>query len=267
MLNRILKFMHKPSSERSTQIKRKLRQFLLLPFALGCSYLRNIYIAYMPDSYATFGNTTVFDNLFKSFIKKNKLKNSGDIPRLWSFILNVQKIMDENIEGDFAELGVWRGNTASILAKFALDNNRKVYLFDTFDGFDQSDLKGIDTNKKVLFQNTSIRLVSAIIGNASEVCEFVVGKFPSSIKNKHKQIKYSIVSLDCDLYAPMKAGLQFFYPLMPKGSLFLLHDYSSLWWEGTKKAVDEFCQETGEHVILLPDKSGSALLRKSLRDY
>ena len=160
MLNRISKFIHKSSSERSTQIKRKLRQFLLLPFALGCSYLRNIYIAYMPDSYATFGNTTVFDNLFKSFIKKNKLKNSGDIPRLWSFILNVQKIMDENIEGDFAELGVWRGNTASILAKFALDNNRKVFLFDTFDGFDQSDLKGIDTNKKVLFQNTSILRIS-----------------------------------------------------------------------------------------------------------
>ena len=114
MLNRILKFIHKSPSEQSTQIKRKLQQFLLLPFALGFSYLRNIYIAYMPDSYATFGNTAVFDNLFKSFIKKNKLKNSGDIPRLWSFILNVQKLMDENIEGNFAELGVWRGNTASI---------------------------------------------------------------------------------------------------------------------------------------------------------
>jgi hypothetical protein len=42
-----------------------------------------------------------------------------------------------------------------------------------------------------------------------------------------------------------------------------LHDYSSLYWDGAKLAVDEFCAENGELIILMPDKSGSAFLRRS----
>jgi O-methyltransferase len=60
----------------------------------------------------------------------------------------------------------------------------------------------------------------------------------------------------------MKAGLDFFYPRMPRGGLFLLHDYSSLCWPGAKQAVDEFCRATGENLLLMPDKSGSAFIRK-----
>jgi hypothetical protein len=50
---------------------------------------------------------------------------------------------------------------------------------------------------------------------------------------------------------------------MPCGALFLLHEYSSLYWAGSKKAIDEFCEENQEYVILMPDKSGSAFIRKS----
>jgi hypothetical protein len=60
----------------------------------------------------------------------------------------------------------------------------------------------------------------------------------------------------------MKAGLEFFYPRMARGGLLLLHDYSSLHWEGARQAVDEFCAANGEFPILLPDKSGSALIRR-----
>ena len=72
-----------------------------------------------------------------------------------------------------------------------------------------------------------------------------------------------MVSLDCDLYAPTKAGLEFFYPLMEKHGIFLLHDYSSLHWEGSKRAIDEFCELNNEKLILIPDKSGSAFFRKN----
>ncbi len=50
---------------------------------------------------------------------------------------------------------------------------------------------------------------------------------------------------------------------MSKGGLLLLHDYSSLYWNGSKKAIDEFCKVNREYVILMPDKSGSAFIRKS----
>ena len=58
-------------------------------------------------------------------------------------------------------------------------------------------------------------------------------------------------------------SLEFFYPRMPQGGIMFLHDYSSLYWHGAKLAVDEFCAETGEFIVLMPDKSGSAFLRRS----
>ena len=223
----------------------------------------NVFSAYQPDSYALFNAHAEFDALFENFTRYNRLNNAGDVPRLWSFILNCKQVVAEGVAGDFAELGVWRGNMAAVLAHFAARNGRRVFLFDTFAGFDVNDLKGVDAAQRMQFQDTSIDLVKEVIGADAAVCDFVKGRFPFSLADAHKAAQYAVVSLDCDLYEPMKAGLEFFYPRMNRGGLFLLHDYSSLHWPGAKLAVDEFCKASGEFAVLMPDKSGSALLRKS----
>ena len=230
---------------------------------LGLSILGPFYTAYHPDSYYAFKAYPEFDELFVRFTQHNKVNNGGDIARLWSLIVNCKQILDEGIEGDFAELGVWRGNTAAVLAKFAASANRKVLLYDTFEGFKKTDLTGIDAEKEMAFNNTSIQLVKEVIGESDASCIYVPGFFPDTITEDHKARKYAVVNLDCDLYAPTKAGLAFFYERMPKGGIFFLHDYSSLHWNGSKLAIDEFCKEKQEYVILMPDKSGSAFFRKS----
>lgn len=232
-------------------------------FRIGFSYWGPFFTAYLPDSHIAFQAHPEFKTLQKRFSSKNKRNNGGDTARLWSFILNCKQVLSEGVEGDFAELGVWRGNTASILAHYASLHQRQLFLFDTYEGFSKEDLQGIDASKDTDFNNTSIELVKQVIGAAADCCHFVKGFFPDTITNDHRSRKYAIVSLDCDLYAPTKAGLEFFYDRMPKGGLFMLHDYSSLHWDGSKKAIDEFCKLTGEHVILMPDKSGSAFIRKT----
>ena len=249
-------------------LKKKVKYFikrsLTFFYKFGLfNFFDTSYIGYYPDSFSEFKAHQEFKILSKKFIKFNKRNNAGDISRLWAIILNVKQLLADEIEGNFAELGVWRGNTAAILAYYAKLSNKKVFLFDTFEGFSNKDLKDIDADKKIAFQNTNITLVKNVIGEDSEVCEFVKGYFPSSIKNKHRKEKFCLVSLDCDLYAPMKAGLEFFYPLMEKHGIFLLHDYSSLHWEGSKRAIDEFCEINNEKLSLIPDKSGSAFFRKN----
>gem|GEM_PF-585356 len=244
-------------------VRGTVKRFCALPFHFGKANLPWTFLAYQPDSHTYCSNHNEFHELFKSFKAHNKFNNSGDVTRLWSFILNIKQILAENIPGDFAELGVWRGNTASVLAHYASKANRNVYLFDTFEGFDAKELKGIDEGVRNRFTNTSLSMVKDVIGKPSEVCEFVQGHFPSTVSDDHKKKTFSIVSLDCDLYEPTKAGLEFFYPLMPRGGLLLLHDYSSMQWPGSKKAIDEFCIRNEEYVILMPDKSGSAFIRKS----
>jgi hypothetical protein len=45
--------------------------------------------------------------------------------------------------------------------------------------------------------------------------------------------------------------------------MLILHDYSSGTWDGATRAIDEFCRNAGESVSLWPDKSGTAMIRKS----
>jgi Macrocin-O-methyltransferase (TylF) len=170
---------------------------------------KKLYLQYHPDSYSLIKKYPEFNLLFERFIQQNKKNNLGDINRLWSFIININQILEEKIEGDFAEVGVWRGNTAAVLAYYAVIGKRKVFLFDTFTGFDKRDLKGLDNTKPVEFSDTSVSFVKNVIGENSEVCEFIEGYFPESLNNSHQR-RYSIVSLDCDLYEPTKAGLDFF---------------------------------------------------------
>jgi O-methyltransferase len=60
----------------------------------------------------------------------------------------------------------------------------------------------------------------------------------------------------------MKAGLEVFYDRMSPGGIFILHDYSSGWWEGAKRAVDEFLADKPERLILMPDACGTAVFRR-----
>lgn len=240
-----------------------LRQIQFAFIKYGFSNYRNIFIQYQPDSKVYFNQHTEFDSLFSKFTAENQKNNGGDIARLWSLMLNLKQLQEECIEGDFAELGVWRGNTAAVLAHYANQQNRQFYLFDTFEGFNANDLKGVDSKHAPgAFQNTSINLVSATVGYP-ECCHIVQGYFPGSLRPEHADKSYAAVSLDCDLYEPMKAGLEFFYPRMSKGGIFFLHDYSSRFWPGSKKAIDEFCNAHGIYVVLMPDKSGSAFFRKN----
>jgi hypothetical protein len=261
-LVKIKGFFKKGTPEQKISNRLHKQEILGLRFKMGTNGSGPFYTAYHPDSYYAFRAYPEFDDLYKKFTVQNAVNNGGDIPRLWSLILNCNQVLEEGIEGDFAELGVWRGNASAVLAHYAASAGRTMLLFDTFQGFSKTDLTGIDAEKEIAFDNTSITMVKKAVGNDNN-CIYVKGFFPGTITDDHRERKYAVISLDCDLYAPTKAGLEFFYQRMPKGGIFFLHDYSSRHWNGSKLAIDEFCKETEEHIILMPDKSGSAFLRKS----
>jgi hypothetical protein len=214
--------------------------------------------AYYPDGLRTFPDLT---GLYRRWIRGNKTNNNGDAARFMALMLNVRQLEAEGIEGDFAELGVWKGNSAAILAHYAAQSGRRLFLFDTFSGFDQRDLEGVDEGHNRDFSDTSIEFVRETVGHP-EVTTYLQGFFPDTVTDEVRERQFALVHIDCDLYQPMKAALAFFYPRMPRGGMLLLHDYSSGSWGGATRAVDEFYQATGEHISLWPDKSGTAMIRK-----
>ena len=108
---------------------------------------------------------------------------------------------------------MWRGNTAQIFAYYAQKYSRKCILFDTFEGFDQRDLFGEDSDFSTSqFSDTSISIVRDVIGqDLLKNCTLVPGYFPEFFTKEMLERRFAVVSLDADLYAPIKAGLEIFF--------------------------------------------------------
>lgn len=70
--------------------------------------------------------------------RKEYIYNTNDNFRLSSLELVANEIYKNNIKGNVAELGVFRGDFAKFINLSFPD--RKLYLFDTFEGFDEKDI-------------------------------------------------------------------------------------------------------------------------------
>lgn len=197
---------------------------------------------------------------FRLFTAGNEKNNAGDIHRFYSIIFNLEQLKKNGVPGDFAELGVYKGNTAAILANYAKELGRRLFLLDTFAGFHSGDIQ--KQKHSGYFSDTDINSVKKLVGH-DDICTYLMGRFPESITKELAARKFCFVSLDCDLYKPMKAGLEFFYPRLEPGGFLFIHDYFSPYWKDEcARALDEFCLREGKNPVLLPDKSGTAVLQK-----
>lgn len=168
------------------------------------------------------------------------------------------------IGGDVAELGVFRGDFTVVLQREF--PNRCLYLYDTFSGFSNSDISS-DTsiNNKVgennKFKDTSASFVLNRLPNDSNVI-INEGLFPETFDENIG--KFCFVSIDFNLYSPVKSALELFYSHVSEGGYILVSDYNAPFYSGTHRAVDEFCEEY--HLVPIPiaDFYGSVLIQKRI---
>jgi O-methyltransferase len=187
---------------------------------------------------------------------RNRIEELADDVRYASLALAIERLKTEGIEGSFAELGVYQGQTSRFLHGLAPD--RRLYLFDTFAGFPKEDAQAGDDGR---FRDTSQEAVARFIGDLQNVI-FRVGFFPATAAGLEDE-QFALVMLDCDLYQSALAGLRFFYPRLVPGGYFFMHDYNSTESDhGIMRAVSEFLTDKPELVFEIPDQWGSAAFRK-----
>ena len=161
-------------------------------------------------------------------------------------------IYSRGVLGCVAEAGVFQGEFASTINKYFPD--RKLYLFDTFEGFDKRDI--IFEKERQLSDaeagNLHITSETLVLHKMEypEKCIIRKGYFPESAHGIHEEFCY--VNLDMDLYKPTLEGLRFFYPLMTTGGIITIHDYFSKGYEGVNVALLEFLDEVGENMVPFP---------------
>jgi len=187
-----------------------------------------------------------------------------DYARLTTVELLARQIKEKNIQGAVAELGVYKGDFSKFLSE--IFTSREIYLFDTFEGFDDLDLKveyefGYSKAKKERFLDTNENLVREKVLDSNRL-KIIKGYFPKSIQSL-EDTTYSFVSIDVDLYQPTIAGLTYFYERLAPGGFIIVHDYNLEYYSGVKKAVDEFALLQKVSLIPVCDFNGSIVIGKA----
>lgn len=211
----------------------------------------------------------------------NKNLTMIGVERMFSNMFLVKNIINNEIEGDFVECGVWKGGS-TLLVKLLFDEyniNKKVWLFDTFEGmtkpneFDfhiknSSQAIGKYLKKKnngyVDWCYSSLDEVKnnfKVAGVNLDNCMFIKGDVIETIPMEENNIKnISFLRLDTDWYDSTKCELDYLYPKITEKGFLAVDDYGH--WNGSRKAVDEYYKQNQVKPFVHPiDYSGRIFIK------
>lgn len=176
----------------------------------------------------------------------------------------IESVVQNNVEGDFIETGVWRGG-ACIFAKSLfniLDPKRTVWVADSFEGLPKPNtaLYPADAGDD-LYSLEQLRIsVEQVQDNfkrfnlLDDKVKFLKGWFKDTLP-KAPIDKLSIIRLDGDMYESTMDGLVNLYHKLSPGGFIIIDDYGTI--PACKKAVHDFREKNGiTEEILNIDDSG-----------
>ncbi len=181
-----------------------------------------------------------------------------------ALVESVKYIVKNEIPGDFVECGVWRGGSLMAIIKTLINIktwDRIIIGFDTFEnGMTQAskfDVSVYGTNGKDVVQDwekeneyPSLEDVSNYLDSAGypkKNIKLIKGDIFRTLE-KEKIDSISLLRLDTDWYDTTKFELDFLYSKVSKGGVIIVDDYG--YWQGARKAVDEFITQNKLPVYL-----------------
>ena len=161
------------------------------------------------------------------------------------------------LEGDLAEVGVFKGGTALLISKLS-DGKKDVHLFDTFKGMPNTADSKVDIHVSGDFNDTSLAQVKQLLSNSSTAFLYP-GFFPETAQDLKNKV-FSFVHVDVDIYSSVLDCCNFFYPRLVLGGIILFDDYGFNSCPGVKQALQDFCSAQSLKELYLP--TGQAMLWK-----
>lgn len=183
---------------------------------------------------------------FPKYVRRQHITRFLALYELFSRVLHVK--------GSIIECGVWRGFGLMSWAKFSAvlePNNlmRRIYGFDTFEGFASVDTSKDRTDQQDLRAESFDELQELIelydrdrfLGHVEKV-RLVMGDAVETIPKFVVENPHLVVSLlfcDFDLYEPTRVALEHFVPRMPKGAIIAFDELDNARWPGETLALLE----------------------------
>jgi O-methyltransferase len=192
--------------------------------------------------------------------------------KLFALVVAARHVCDHAIAGDVVECGVWRGGSMQAIARVLGargDTGRELHLFDTFEGMppptDEDVRQGGPPAAELLRTRPRTAKVWAVAGLDDVRAGMAQTGYPAQRVHYHQGLvedtipagapeRIALLRLDTDWYASTRHELEHLYDRVPAGGVVIVDDYD--YWEGSRKAVDEFVAATGARLLLAPMGSG-----------
>jgi hypothetical protein len=190
-------------------------------------------------------------------------QNGSDIPsvahtmvglaRLGNVQHCLERVLADDVPGDFIETGVWRGGTC-IFARAVLHaygvTDRQVWVADSFAGIPrtQVDSHPLDRRLQLHRQNDVLAVPAETVaanferyGLLDEQVRFLKGWFRDSLPGAPIS-RLAVLRLDGDLYESTMDALNSLYPLLSPGGFTIVDDYVI---RACREAVHEYRDRHG----------------------
>ena len=199
-------------------------------------------------------------------------------------------VVQNSIEGDIVECGVWRGGMMQIVARTILSledrlgkqiNLQKLWLYDTFEGMPEPDHEldrdmyqgehaSIKMRREPKFGEDGKHTVWCIADLSDVKNGLASTNYPQSSINYIKglveetlpsqsPLKIAILRVDTDWYSSTKHIMQNLFDKVVEGGVIIFDDYES--WEGARTAVNEFFDERNLHPLLIRLDKGRVYIK------
>ena len=158
-----------------------------------------------------------------------------------------QQVLENGVEGDFLEAGVWKGGAAMLMRgilKTYNDNRRSVWLADSFKGLpppkpeweaDAGDT--LHQYEELAISQERVKAHFVALGLLDEQVKFIPGWFHETLYTAPVK-KLSLLRLDGDMYESTYVSLDALYDKVSIGGYIIVDDYGFI--ESCKKAVHDF---------------------------
>ena len=156
------------------------------------------------------------------------------------------------VDGDFVELGCYKGDTSLALAEVLKNSDKKLWIYDSFEGLpektseDNSPL-GENFKKGELFV-TKREVKERFLRAGFKVPVIKKGWF-FNFSSDDLPEKIAFCFLDGDFYESIRDGLKLVENKLSDEAILIAHDYNNPALPGVKKAVDEWVGTRGLKVL------------------
>ena len=135
-----------------------------------------------------------------------------------------------HLPGDFAELGIWRGDTFAPLAELAGRTKRLCHAIDSFAGMSEPTVNDYAADGSCRFKKGSLdaggpEALLAALGPDREHVRIWQGVVPDVLSRVLTPQGLAFSHLDLDQFAPTLHAIRWAWPLTVPGGIMVCHDW------------------------------------------